>query len=134
MKARAATIGMSQADLCRSAGISKQSMSGYWNGDRLCPSDKLFPIADALGVSARWLVSGNGSPMPPIEHEGRDLAFEDQLLADLQLMTDDQRRLCRQIVDAVLGRHMVDLHALRPGDRLPPTLHAPATGYRSEGD
>lgn len=49
---------LSQADLCRIAGISKQSMSRYWNGERLPPADKLFPIADALRVPARWLISG----------------------------------------------------------------------------
>lgn len=48
------------ADIGRLSGIKKQSMSGYWNGDRLCGSDKLFALSDTLGVNARWLISGFG--------------------------------------------------------------------------
>ncbi len=48
------------AELGRFAGVKKQSMSGYWNGERLCGSDKLFALSDALRVNARWLISGAG--------------------------------------------------------------------------
>ncbi len=35
-------------------------MTGYWGGKRLCGSDKLFALSDALRVDARWLVDGVG--------------------------------------------------------------------------
>jgi len=58
IRQRSAEIGLKAADLCRLADIKPQTMSGYWNGERPVPADKLFAIADALKCSARWLVSG----------------------------------------------------------------------------
>lgn len=60
LRARAGELDKGMAEVGRLAGIKKQSMSGYWNGERLCGSDKLFALSDALGVNARWLVSGIG--------------------------------------------------------------------------
>ena len=60
LTARATEIGLDMAELGRLAGIKKQSMSGYANGQRLCGSDKLFALSDALRVNARWLISGEG--------------------------------------------------------------------------
>ena len=61
IRTRAAEIGLGMAELGRLAGVKKQSMSGYWNGERLCGSDKLFTLSDALRVNARWLISGEGA-------------------------------------------------------------------------
>ncbi len=58
IRARAEELGLSPADLVRLTGIKKQSMTGYWAGKRLCGSDKLFALSDALRVSARWLIEG----------------------------------------------------------------------------
>jgi transcriptional regulator with XRE-family HTH domain len=61
IRVRAAELGLNPADLVRITGIKKQSMTGYWAGKRLCGSDRLFTLSDALHVSARWLVDGVGS-------------------------------------------------------------------------
>lgn len=60
LRMRAAEVGLGMSELGRLAGIKKQSMSGYWNGERLCGSDKLFSLSDALSANARWLISGTG--------------------------------------------------------------------------
>lgn len=60
IRERAAELGLQMVQLGREAGIGKQSMAGYWNGERLCGSDRLFALSDALRVNARWLVSGVG--------------------------------------------------------------------------
>src|SRR3546814_3935551 len=59
--------GVNQAKLAGMTGMSKQVMSKYWNGHSAVPADRLFDIADALAVSARWLLTGEGSATPPIE-------------------------------------------------------------------
>ncbi|WEK00633.1 MAG: hypothetical protein P0Y59_02765 [Candidatus Sphingomonas phytovorans] len=58
IRARADELGLTASDLVRVTGIKKQSMTGYWAGKRLCGSDKLFALSDALRVSARWLIEG----------------------------------------------------------------------------
>ncbi len=59
LRVAASRTGLSAADLGRMADIAKQSMSAYWNGTRLCGTDRLFSLADILGVDARWLVEGD---------------------------------------------------------------------------
>lgn len=55
----AALLDYSPAELGRRANIAKQTMSAYWNGRRFCGADRLFALAEALGVDARWLVEGD---------------------------------------------------------------------------
>lgn len=61
LRTAAERMGYSAADLCRMANITKQSMSAYWNGSRLCSADRLFALADVLDVDARWLITGRGA-------------------------------------------------------------------------
>lgn len=88
LRLRAGEVGVGMAELGRAAGIKKQSMSGYWNGERLCGSDKLFALSDALRVNARWLISGQGAKtggdLMPIE----DADWEDIPVFDLREVTD----------------------------------------------
>lgn len=67
LRGRATELGLTSATLGRQAAIPKQSMTGYWNGTRLPGSDRLFPLADALHLSARWLISGTGPRLPQKE-------------------------------------------------------------------
>lgn len=53
---------MKQADLARSTGIDKASISLYLKGRYAPKGDKLYKIALALGVSPQWL-SGFNVPM-----------------------------------------------------------------------
>lgn len=61
VRERASELGLSSSKLGKIAGITKQSMGGYFNGDRLPGADRLFALADALDVDARWLVTGVGA-------------------------------------------------------------------------
>jgi len=76
------------AELGRLAGIKKQSMSGYWNGERLCGSDKLFALSDALRCNARWLISGDGSKTGGDLVAVEDVDWEQVPLFDLRNVTD----------------------------------------------
>lgn len=55
--ARAAEIGLSDAEIGRRSGISTSTLSRYRNGGSP-NSEHVFPLADALGCSARWLIAG----------------------------------------------------------------------------
>lgn len=57
----AAQKSLAAADLGRALDIKKSAVSNYWNGARDWPTDRLIPLADLLGVNARWLLTGEGS-------------------------------------------------------------------------
>jgi len=84
--------GYSAADLGRLAGVSKQSMSAYWNGLRFCSSDRLFALADVLGVDARWLITG----------ESFDSSSEDRLLQAFRVMDEEARDVTLRLTDLIV--------------------------------
>ncbi|WP_278393867.1 helix-turn-helix domain-containing protein [Sphingobium yanoikuyae] len=88
LRSRAAEIGVGMAEIGRSSGVKKQSMSGYWNGERLCGSDKLFALSDALRVNARWLISGEGPKSGGDLVAVEDADWEQVPFFDLRNITD----------------------------------------------
>lgn len=88
LRARASEVGLGMAELGRAAGVKKQSMSGYWNGERLCGSDKLFSLSDALRVNARWLISGTGPKTGGDLVSVEDADWVDIPFFDLRNVTD----------------------------------------------
>ena len=60
--------GLSNADVARVSGISRQLVSEYANGQKVAGADNLFSLADAVGVQPRWLIRAEGemetSPAP----------------------------------------------------------------------
>jgi len=50
---------LSQTDLADASGVNKKSLSRYELGTSIPPADALKAIADALGVSADFLLSDN---------------------------------------------------------------------------
>jgi transcriptional regulator with XRE-family HTH domain len=49
---------LGRSDLARLIGVSPQAVSAMESEGGGVASTNLFPLADALGVSARWLVTG----------------------------------------------------------------------------
>lgn len=58
--------GMSQADLARSTGISKGTISRWCNAERGCTFDplQLYRLSTALGCDYTWLCTGYGVAPP----------------------------------------------------------------------
>jgi len=90
IRERAAELGLESAEIGRLAGIKKQSMAGYWHGERFCGSERLFSLADALKVSARWLVEGIGPMADPVV-DADDAAWVNIPQYDLRLITDSSK-------------------------------------------
>jgi transcriptional regulator with XRE-family HTH domain len=84
--------GYSASDLSRLAGVSKQSMSSYWRGERFCSSDRLFALADVLGVDARWLITG----------ETQDSSGEDRLLQAFRVMDEEAQDVTLRLTDLIV--------------------------------
>ncbi len=83
--------GYSAADLGRLAEITKQSMSAYWNGSRLCGVDRLFVLADILGIDARWLATGESHAQTP----------DAQLLERLRALDAPARAVMLDLADLI---------------------------------
>lgn len=58
--------GIKQADLCKSTGIGKSSISTYLSGEYEPKQTNLYKIAEALGVSIPWL-TGYDVPMDELD-------------------------------------------------------------------
>lgn len=132
LRARAEELGLKPAEIARLAGIKKQTMQGYWNGERLCGSDKLFALADILDLDARFLIEGQ---RPKRQHlvDANDADWIDVEEYDLRGLADDSRgpvvsttpfrrdwlnRVLGQSTGLWLARLPADLarHELREGD------------------
>lgn len=50
--------GWKSVDLARESGVPGKRISDYLKGPKVPSAEYLFPIADALGVSAEWLALG----------------------------------------------------------------------------
>jgi transcriptional regulator with XRE-family HTH domain len=59
--------GRSQADLARAIGVSRATVNDWKNGrTKNLRMENLFALADALGISARWLAIGKGPKRDPM--------------------------------------------------------------------
>jgi transcriptional regulator with XRE-family HTH domain len=54
--------GRTQDHLAKICNLTKGAISSIENGRNGISGDNVFPLADALGVSARWLMTGVGAP------------------------------------------------------------------------
>jgi|GEM_PF-6541531 len=52
--------GMSQEELAAGIGVSRQAVSRWETGDSLPEAGRIAQLAETLGVSADWLLSGSG--------------------------------------------------------------------------
>ena len=62
LKSARKSAKITQADLGALCGVSAQGVWNYENRGDDPASDILFAMADALGVDARWLATGQASP------------------------------------------------------------------------
>lgn len=65
IRERRQQLGLSLEQLAKKVGCSKQTIGHYETGSTKTVSmNVLFPLADVLDVSARWLATGEGEPKP----------------------------------------------------------------------
>lgn len=71
---------LSQADVCRMAGISKQSLAHYLSGTRMPRADVIISLAEILGVSVKYLLTG--------KEENKIIDAEGLTSSQIQLLKD----------------------------------------------
>ena len=88
--------GIQQVDLAEAAGVRPHTMWRYEAGQSRPGADKLDKIAEALGVTARYLLRGTEpeSPEPPEPH--------------LEPVEDEELSVADQALRAMRGAHRLD--------------------------
>ena len=82
--------GLSQAKVAERIGVSTQPVWNYENRpDGNVSVDILFPLADVLGVEARWLATGDGV-MSDIEAPSLEALRVERVARSLVVLTDDK--------------------------------------------
>lgn len=89
LKGLAAGRGLSNADLARRLGITRGAVSNYFTGRRSPNHADLVAIADALGVTTDYLLTGSAAPDFPIIDETGDVAAQVKAHQDAALSDDD---------------------------------------------
>lgn len=56
LRAERARKGMSQVELAEASGINRAAIGFYENGEQMPGADKIFALADALGVTPNELI------------------------------------------------------------------------------
>lgn len=98
--------GMKQSELCEKTKIPKSALSEYISGAYEPKQDRLFIIAQALGVDPVWLMGFD----VPMEKEKKNSPSEPQLsegelvLLDLfRRIPEDRQQLVLQMIRAALA-------------------------------
>lgn len=78
---------MTQADLARRLGVTRGAVSHWYSGRSVPEGPTLAALADAVGVSARWIASGTGDQAPPSSRAAApDDAVEQSLLHEFRTL------------------------------------------------
>jgi transcriptional regulator with XRE-family HTH domain len=83
--------GLSQKDLADAISVTPQAIWNYENREGGISAEKLFPLADRLGVSARWLACGVDDGVAlPIPGQAHPAIAESAACLDAFLANDGQ--------------------------------------------
>ncbi len=87
--------GMSQADAARRLGVRQATLQG-WETDRAEPrANRLQMLAGLLGVSLRWLMTGEGDGPDP-DQAGLNVDLR-MVLAEIRAIGSEQARLADRL-------------------------------------
>jgi transcriptional regulator with XRE-family HTH domain len=90
----AETDGLTQADLARRCGVSRATVNDWLKGRAVSiKPPHLFAVADALGIEARWLATGQGP-----RHCQRLSADQQRLIQQYHVLSDTERAAVRGLV------------------------------------
>lgn len=94
-----ANLEWSPTELGRKFGVSKQTAYGWMRGSQP-DSDRLHPVADLLGVEARWLIHGDG-PMLAVPSVNNLPPDEETLIESYRKIPEERKESVRLMVKAL---------------------------------
>lgn len=107
-------------DFAHDMGVTPQWISTLKKGRSKLGADKLWPLAEATGVRAEWIATGNG-PMTGMEDEARYIPYyadtKNQSISEEHQLCPITKNLIRNIPE---GSQLMAYHAL--DDSMNPTI------------
>ncbi len=114
-------LGIYDAELARRAGVLKSAINRWKKGGAFPDAPSVFALSDCLVVNPRWLITGEGSPKPPIEID-HSTDQEHDLVGAFRLLNDQDREQLLSLANRLVGSRVEEF--------LNPTLHSPKTAFR----
>lgn len=90
---------MSQEDLARIVKVNYNHIGRYERGDSRPSADKLKALADALGVSTDYLMSGDTQNAARVNLEDRDLL---EMFQQVQRFPEKQKDALKEVIDSMI--------------------------------
>lgn len=100
--------GWSQKQLAGQLDIRFQLLNKYEGGQHIPPAETLIKLADVLGTTVDYLLTGN----PQQEHPNVD----DTLFRRFQVLerfSEEDKQTVIKVIDALIAKHQVE-HAIKP--------------------
>lgn len=97
-----------QKELANRIGSSYQQLNKYECGLHTPPLDKLLLLAEALGTTVDYLITGNPNENVPIHHTGLLQRFR-----ELERFGKEDQDTVIRVIDAVIAKRRVE-NALQP--------------------
>ena len=89
--------GITASELSRLSGVGKSDISNYINGVYVAKQDKVYLLANALGVDPGWLMTGVEPDLSDIIDEK---SIEEQILLEKWNQTDEAiKAAVRKLLD-----------------------------------
>lgn len=101
---------LSQARLAGMVSVHQNHIGRYERGESKPTADALKRLANALGVSADYLIEGTRDEAAKARFEDRELLRQFQ---EVEKLTDEDKHLVKSFLDAFLFRRKVEGMAAR---------------------
>lgn len=100
--------GWSQKQLAGQLDIRFQLLNKYEGGQHIPPAETLIKLADTLGTTVDYLLTGN----PQQEHANVDKTLFRRFQV-LERFDDEDKQTVIKVIDALITKHQVE-HAIKP--------------------
>ncbi|WP_061207280.1 helix-turn-helix domain-containing protein [Leptospira santarosai] len=102
---------MSQEELGQLTDLNYNHIGRYERGDSRPSADKLKALAEALGVTTDYLLSGNEDNVARVNLEDQELL---EMFQKVQLLPQDKKESIKDLIEAYLFREKVrkDIYVL----------------------
>ncbi|EKO78273.1 DNA-binding helix-turn-helix protein [Leptospira sp. Fiocruz LV3954] len=102
---------MSQEELGQLTDLNYNHIGRYERGDSRPSADKLKALAEALGVTTDYLLSGNEDNVTRVNLEDQELL---EMFQKVQLLPQDKKESIKDLIEAYLFREKVrkDIYVL----------------------
>jgi transcriptional regulator with XRE-family HTH domain len=103
---------MTQKELADAVGLSKNHIGRYERGLSEPSSDSLMRLADVLGVTSDYLISGSTEDAAKADFEDRELLF---MFKEVEQMDQSRKNMVKEFLSAMINQEKIREMARKSG-------------------